>query len=247
MLIADGDRGLVSSLKRDLGGEGHVVDVSLNGENALWHALEFDYDAVILEVMLPGMDGVQVARKIRDRKPSTPILMLVATADLTHHEAALHVVGDGYVIKPFGFAALTAHLDAVTRVVTDQRPRQLRVGDLRMNVATRQAWRAESELNLSPKEFSLLRLFLTHPGQVLSRRQILEHVWARNHDKASNLVDQYVLYLRRKVDRPFVVHQIETVRGAGYRLRERPTSAALPAFPQVREVPPRTDVTCAGH
>jgi two-component system OmpR family response regulator len=228
VFIADGDRAFVSSLKRDLSGAGHIVDVAFSGENALWHALEFEYEAVILNVRLPGMNGVQVARTVREGKPSTPILMLVEATELSHHKSVLLAVGDGYVIKPFEFTALIGHLAVVTRSDAYQRPRLLRVGDLRMNLATRQAWRADIELNLSPREFALLRLFLTCPEQVLSRREILERVWARDHDKAANLVDQYVLYLRRKIDRPFGLRQLETVRGLGYRLRDCPRRSAHP-------------------
>lgn len=225
--MADGDRRMVSSLKRSLSEGGYVVDVALNGEHALWHATEFEYDAVVLESTLASLDGVQVARRLRERKPSTPILMLVARTDLVpgSHDHGSRAVADAYLVKPFQFTALTGQLSALTQVGADKRPPELRVGELRMRSATRQAWRADSELNLSPREFTLLGLFLAHSGQVLTRRQILDHVWGGSYDKAPNLVDQYVLYLRRKVDRPFAVHQIETVRGEGYRLRELPLPA----------------------
>lgn len=224
--MADGDRATVSSLKRGLTDKGYTVDVALNGEHALWDATEFDYDAVLLDEMLPSLDGVQVAIQLRKRKPAMPILML--TADLERGDQQdddrryqSRAYADADVVKPIELDALSALLRAVIGTYAEPRPSELRVGDLRINLLTRQAWRADSELDLTPREYALLRLFLNNPGQVLSRRQILDDVWARSHVQAPNLVDQYVLYLRRKIDRPFGIRQLDTVRGLGYRLRER--------------------------
>ncbi len=243
ILIADGDRRTVSFLRQGLSEAGHTVDVALNGEHALWHGHEFDYDAVVLDLTLPGMDGIQVGLKLRERKPATSILMLVTSDDLSVRKAELRAVTDVLIVKPIELAHLTARLSAVNHLDPDPAPPELHVADLRMSPATRQAWRGDIELNLSPREFNLLELFLTHCGEVLNRRQILETVWARSHDKAPNLVDQYVLYLRRKIDRPFGVHQLETVRGAGYRLREHPTPAASPGYPRPGADPTR-DLRC---
>lgn len=227
LLVADGDRAAVSSLKRALTDEGYTVDVALNGEHALWHATEFDYDAVLLDEVLPILDGAQVATRLRARKPAMVILMLTSgdgDGDVdVDVDPCPETDADGDVVKPIDVKVLVARLRALIGTRTEPGPPQMQVGDLRMDPATRQAWRGDRELNLSPREFTFLRLLLTHPGQVLSRHQILDQVWARTDHKAPNLVDQYVLYLRRKIDRPFGVHQLETVRGIGYRLREQST------------------------
>ena len=222
---------MVSALKRALGGEGHVIDVALGGEHALWHASEFDYDAILLDLGLPGRGGIPVGQQLRDRQPWIPILMLVTHDDLAAHERDLWAITDNFVLKPIALPELTAQLGALTYLRADLRPRDIQVGDLRMRPATRQAWRGATELNLAPREFALLQLFLTQPGKVLNRAQILESIWARNHGGAPNLVDQYVLYLRRKIDRPFGVRQLETIRGIGYRLREFPTPSLSTVYP----------------
>ncbi|HTK61700.1 MAG TPA: response regulator transcription factor [Pseudonocardia sp.] len=247
VLVAGGDRQVVSSLKHALGDDGYVVDVALNGEHALWHAIEFEYDAVILEARLPGLDGIQVGLRLREHKPAIPILVLLPEDDCGAPGREARAIADAYMVEPVDLAVLTAQLSELTRVDADPRFRELRVGDLRMRPATRQAWRGDSELALSPREFALLRLFLTHPGKALTRQAILEHVWARHHNKAPNLVDQYVLYLRRKIDRPFAVHQLETVRGVGYRLREQPTATALTGYPERSKRSKNPDLMAVEH
>lgn len=235
VLVADGDRRVVSSLKHALTEDGYVVDLALYGEHALWHLTEFGYDAVILDAQLSGLDGTSVGLRLRECKPLTPILMLVSSDDPNTAEREALAVADAYATKPIDLPALTAQLSALTRVEPEPLPRQLRVGDLRMNPSTGRAWRGDSELALSPREFALLKLFLSHPGAALTRQDILDQVWARHPNKAPNLVDQYLLYLRRKVDRPFGVHQLETVRGVGYRLRERPKPASVPGYPTMNK------------
>ena len=218
VLIADGDRRIISSLKRGLGDAGYVVDVALNSEHVLWHVTEFDYDAVLLDGTLPGLDAMQIAVRLRDRNPWTPILALVDLGDGSEAGRGMDAIADAHVVKPIAVTAVISQLGEVLRAAAQTRPPDLRVGDLRMKPATRQAWRGEVELSLSPREFTLLQVFLTYPGEVLTRQRILGLVWGSDYDKASNLVDQYVLYLRRKVDHPFAVRQIETVRKVGYRL-----------------------------
>jgi two-component system OmpR family response regulator len=169
--------------------------------------------------MLPGYDGIEVCRELRSRGRWAPVLMLTARDDLAARVRGLDSGADDYLAKPFSFDELFARLRALIRRGAPERPAQLRSGGLRLDPATRQAWRGEAELELSPKEFALLELFLRHPGQVLTRTRILEHVWDYTYDGVSNVVDQYVGYLRRKVDRPFGTAQLETVRGVGYRLR----------------------------
>jgi two-component system OmpR family response regulator len=208
-----------------LGEDGHTVDVALNGDDAWWHATEFKYDAVVLDVMLPGVDGAQLCKRLRQRDRRVPVLMLTSKDTDNGRVRGLDAGADAYLIKPFSFDDFTAQLTAMTQRRAAARTGDLRVGDLRMSPATHHAWRGATELCLSSKEFALLRLFLSHPGRALSRQFIFERIWDCTDQGTSNLVDQYVLYLRRKVDRPFGVRQIETVRGMGYRLREEPVAS----------------------
>jgi two-component system OmpR family response regulator len=222
VLVVEDEPRMAALLKRGLVEEGYVVDIASNGPDGLWHALEFPYDAVLLDVMLPKMSGVEVCRQLREQQRWTPVLMLTARDAVNDRVAGLDAGADDYLVKPFAFDELSARVRALVRRGTVARPTELRVGGLRLDPASRRAWRGEAELDLSVKEFAMLRLFLAHPGQVLTRTQILEHVWDYAYDGTSNVVDQYVLYLRRKIDRPFRLQQLETVRGAGYRLREEP-------------------------
>jgi two-component system OmpR family response regulator len=223
VLVADDQLRIAALLKRSLRDDGHTVDVALNGVDALWHAAEFTYDAVVLGVQLPGLDGGQVCRRLRESDRRIPVLMLTSLDTTSNRVRGLDAGADAYLIKPFSYDQFIAQLMAMIRERAPSRPAELRLGELCMNPETMQAWRGETELKLTSKEFALLRLFLTHPGQALSRDQIFERVWDCAHQGSSNLVDQYMLYLRRKLDRPFGVQQLETVRGLGYRLREVPT------------------------
>jgi two-component system, OmpR family, response regulator len=174
-------------------------------------------------LMLPGMDGVKVCRQLRAAGRWMPVLMLTARDAVEDRVRGLDAGADDYLTKPFSFAELSARVRALIRRGTVERPTELQVGDLRLDPATRRAFRGGRELCLSSKEFSLLELFLRCPDQVLTRTRILEHVWDFAYEGGSNVVDQYVLYLRRKIDRPFGVEQLETIRGAGYRLRAQPS------------------------
>src|SRR6266498_3952267 len=197
VLVVEDEARLALLLKRGLAEEGYAVDV-----------------------MLPSLDGVEVTRRLRAGKRWVPVLLLTARDTIDDRVAGLDAGADDYLPKPFSFAELAARVRALVRRGRIERPTVLEVGGLRLDPARRQAWRGEVELELSPKEFALLELFLAHPGQVLTRTRILEHVWDFAYDPASNVVDQYVGYLRRKVDRPLCRADLETVRGAGYRLRE---------------------------
>jgi len=220
VLVVEDEARLALLLKRGLEEEGYAVDVTGDGAEALWLATEADYDAIVLDVMLPSLDGVAVTRRLRAAKRWMPVLLLTARDTIDDRVAGLDAGADDYLVKPFSFAELAARVRALVRRGRIERPTVLKVGDLRLDPARRRAWRGEVELDLSPKEFALLELFVAHPGQVLTRTRILEHVWDFAYDPASNVVDQYVGYLRRKVDRPFGRADLETVRGAGYRLRE---------------------------
>src|SRR5216117_451229 len=178
------------------------------------------YDAIVLDVMLPGRDGFETCRELRKAGVWAPVLMLTARDSVGDRVAGLDAGADDYLTKPFSFAELLARLRALSRRGGVERPAQLAVGDLVLDPATRQAWRGDAEIHLSPKEFALLEAFMRRPGQVLSRLQLIEHAWDFAYENRSNVVDVYVRYLREKVDRPFGTKSIETVRGVGYRLRE---------------------------
>src|SRR5690242_7382661 len=222
VLVVEDEMRTAGLLRRGLSEEGYSVDVAVDGPDAVWRASEFSYDAVVLDVMLPGCDGIEVGRELRSRGRWAPVLMLAARDDLAARVRGLDSGADDYLAKPFSFDELFARLRALIRRGAPERPAVLQVGDLRLDPATRRVWRGETELSLTSKEFALLELFLRHPGQVLTRTRILEHAWDCAYDGGSNVVDQYVAYLRRKVDRPFGLAQLETVRGAGYRLRAAP-------------------------
>jgi two-component system OmpR family response regulator len=222
VLVVEDEIRMAALLKRSLEEEGYAVDVATTGPDALSLATNFGYEAVLLDLMLPGMSGIQVCRQLRSEGRWVPILVITARDAVAHRMAGLDVGADGYLVKPFSFDELNARVRALIRRGAVERPTELRVSELRLDPASRRAWRGEVELELSPKEFAMLRLFLSNPDVVLSRARILDHVWDYAYDGVSNVVDQYVLYLRRKIDRPFRVAQLETVRGAGYRLREQP-------------------------
>jgi two-component system OmpR family response regulator len=195
------------------------VDVVHNGEDALVHAGATGYDAIILDVMLPGIDGFEVCRRLRKNGIWTPILMLTARDAVEDRITGLDTGADDYLVKPFSFAELLARLRALARRGPVERPAVVEVGPLRLDPATHQVWRGDTEIPLSTKEFALLEVFMRRPGQVVSRFDLLEHAWDYSYENRSNVIDVYVRYLREKLDRPFGVTSIETVRGAGYRLR----------------------------
>jgi len=173
----------------------------------------------VLDVMLPGIDGFELCRRLREAGRWSPVLMLTARDAVEDRVAGLDAGADDYLVKPFSFAELLARLRSLARRPPLERPAVVEVGDIRLDPATRKVWRAGTEIHLSAKEFALLETFMRRPGEVLSRYQLLEHCWDYSYENRSNVVDVYVRYLREKVDRPFARASIETVRGAGYRLR----------------------------
>jgi two-component system OmpR family response regulator len=219
VLVVEDDPGMVRVLRRGLTEEGYAVDSCGDGHESVWRAVEMGYDAVVLDVMLPDADGFAVCRELRERQVTTPVLMLTARHDVADRVRGLDAGADDYLLKPFSFDELLARLRALLRRGPVARPLVLRSGDLAFDPAARRAWRGDVELTLSTKEAALLELLLRHSGETLTRTRILERVWDSAYDGDSNIVDQYVSYLRRKVDRPFGRDDIETVRGAGYRLR----------------------------
>ena len=219
MLIVEDEVKLASLIRRGLRDEGMLADVAVKGEDALWMAGATEYDAIVLDVMLPGLDGFDVCRRLRADGVWSPVLMLTARDAIEDRVAGLDGGADDYLVKPFSFAELVARLRALGRRGPVERPSVLRAGDLELDPASRAVRRGDAEISLSAKEFALLETFIRRPGQVLDRYQLLEHAWDGEYENRSNVVDVYVRYLREKIDRPFGVESIETVRGAGYRLR----------------------------
>jgi two-component system OmpR family response regulator len=214
VLVVEDETKMAALLRRGLVEEGHAADVAGQGEEAVWLAEAHPYDAIVLDVMLPGISGFETCRRLRNAGVWTPVLMLTARDAVDDRVAGLDAGADDYLTKPFSLAELLARLRALVRRGDVERPTELVVGDLRLDPAARRVWRGGTEVQLSPKEFALLETFMRRPGQVLSRLQLLEHAWDFAYDNRSNVVDVYVRYLRQKLGRD----SVETVRGAGYRL-----------------------------
>jgi two-component system OmpR family response regulator len=218
VLIVEDKVKMASLLRRALRGEGMAADVAVRGEDALWMAAATRYDVLVLDVMLPGIDGIETCRRLRSSGVWTPVLMLTARTQLEDRVAGLDGGADDYLAKPFELAELTARLRALVRREPIQRPTLLAVGDLRLDPASRRVWRGEQPVELSPKCFALLEALMRQPGVVLSRFQLLEAAWDGDYENRSNVIDQHVRALRDRIDRPFRAGSIETIRGIGYRL-----------------------------
>ena len=219
-LVVEDEPKLAALIQRGLSEDGHVADVAGSGEDAVWMAIATPYDAIVLDVMLPGMDGFATCRELRRREIWTPVLLLTARDAVEDRVRGLDTGADDYLVKPFSFAELVARLRALARRAPVERPAILEVGDLRLDPAARRAWRGETELALSPTEFALLEFFMRRPGVTLSRDDLVRGAWDMAFEHRSNIVDVYVRYLRAKIDRPFNRKALETIRGVGYRLRE---------------------------
>jgi two-component system OmpR family response regulator len=219
VLIVEDEVKLASLLRRGLREDGLAADVAVKGEDALWMAGATDYDAIVLDVMLPGQDGFEVCRRLRADGVAAPVLMLTARDAVEDRVRGLDTGADDYLTKPFSFDELAARLRALVRRAPFERAAVLQVGDLHLDPSAKRVWRGETDIALSAKELQLLDTFMRRPGQVLDRYQLLEHAWDQAYENRSNVVDVYVRYLREKIDRPFGVESIETVRGTGYRMR----------------------------
>jgi len=220
VLVVEDEERMAALLRRGLEEEGFAVDVATNGREGEWFARENDYDAVVLDLVLPDVDGFAVLEGMRGGGRWAPVLLLTALDAVEDRVRGLDLGADDYLTKPFAFVELLARLRAVMRRGVRERPAILRVGDLTLDPARREVRRAETIIALTAKEFALLEYFMRHPGQVHSRTDLIAHVWDFAFDSDSNVVEVYVGYLRQKIDRPFREQSIETVRGAGYRLRE---------------------------
>ena len=219
VLVVEDTLKMAGLIRRGLVEEGHAADVAPNGEEALWMAEAHPYDAIVLDVMLPGLSGFETCRCLRNAGVWSPVLMLTSRDAVEDRVAGLDAGADDYLTKPFSFAELLARLRALCRRGAVERPTELEVKGLRLDPASRKAWRGRQVIELSPKEFALLETFMRRPGQVLTRLQLIEHAWDFAYENRSNVVDVYVRYLREKIDRPFGTDTLETVRGVGYRLR----------------------------
>ena len=222
VLVVEDETKLRELLRRGLGEEGYTADVADRGEEALWMAQAVSYDAIVLDVMLPGADGFEVCRRLRGNGVWAPVLMLTARDEIDDRVNGLDAGADDYLTKPFAFEELLARLRALARRAPVERPSVIEVGDLRLDPAAHRAWRGKQELDLTAKEFALLELFMRRPGMTLSRTQLLDGAWDIAFESRSNVVDVYVRYLRDKIDRPFGRSTIQTVRGVGYRLSAEP-------------------------
>ncbi len=218
LLVIEDDVSLASALERGLAYEGFAVDVANDGDSGFDLACSGDYDAIICDLMLPGMNGFRVCSALREREIWTPVLVLTAKDGDYDHAEALDSGADDYLTKPFAFLVLLAHLRALLRRSGRTRPPVMHVGDLWIDPVSHRAGRGDTEVRLTTREFSLLEYFLHHPGEALSKENLLDHVWGRGFDGDQNIVEVYVGYLRKKLDVPFGCSTIETVRGIGYRL-----------------------------
>ena len=218
VLIVEDEPGIVRMLERGLAAHGHQPISADNGEDgARLAAFDDSVDLVVLDIMLPGLSGHEVLKRIRTRRPELPVLMLTARDDLQNKVGALDAGADDYLTKPFAFEELLARIRALTRRTDQPRASLIEAGDLRVDLLSHRAWRGDKQIELSSREFALLEYFMRHPGQALSRQQILSAIWDYAFDPGSNVVDVYVRYLRRKIDRSGESSLIETVRGVGYR------------------------------
>ena len=220
ILVVEDEARLAGLLERSLEEEGHAVDVAGSGEEAIDWVFGAAYDAIVLDVMLPGMDGLAVCRRLRAGRVQTPILLLTARDAIEDRVAGLDAGADDYLVKPFAFAELTARLRALARRPAETQDTLLRAGDLTLDPASRRVHRGGREISLSNKEFRILEVLLRHPGQVVTRDMIGERVWDYDFPNVTNVIDVHVRALRRKLDDPYPGSLIQTVRGAGYRLRQ---------------------------
>jgi two-component system OmpR family response regulator len=219
VLLVEDEVRMAGAIRRALRSEGILADVAGTGADAMAMARASEYDVLVLDVMLPDIDGFETCRRLRADRVWVPIIMLTARDAIEDRVRGLDQGADDYLTKPFSLAELLARLRALARRGPVERPAVLEVGDLRLDPATFQVWRGDVEISLSAREFAVLETFMRRAGQVLSHMQLLDAAWDLGYEQRSNVVEVYVRYLREKIDRPFGIKSLETVRGVGYRLR----------------------------
>jgi len=219
ILIVDDDRRLCNIIKRGLTEEAYVVDVAYDGEDGEYLATINPYDLIILDIMMPKKDGIEVCRELRSNRVNTPILMLTAKDAVEDRITGLDAGADDYLVKPFAFNELLARIRALLRREGQAKTPEIRVGDLHLNTRTREVWRGDRSIELTTKEYVILEYFMRHPNIVVTRTMLEEHAWDYDFDSMSNLIDVYIRRLRRKIDESETTSLIQTVRGAGYRLK----------------------------
>ena len=219
VLVVEDEKRVASAVKRGLEAEGFAVDVALTGTDGLWLAQENEYDVIVLDIMLPGVNGYRICATLREAGNWTPVLMLTAKDGEYDEAEALDTGADDYLTKPFSYVVLVARLHALLRRAGRSEAVTYEAGDLRLDPALHRVWRGDAEIALTAREFAVLEYLLSRPGEVVPKRDILDHVWDFDFDGDPNIVEVYVGRLRRRVDEPFECHAIETIRGAGYRLR----------------------------
>ncbi len=217
-LVVEDEKKLAMSLKRGLEADGFAVDIALDGTDGKWMATENDYDAIVLDIMLPGINGFKLCGELRDAGNWTPILMLTAKDGELDETEALDTGADDFLRKPFSHLVLVARVRALLRRGKPERPVELRAGGLRVDPNERRAYRNQDEIELTAREFAVLEYLVSNAGNVVSKAEILEHVWDYEFDGDPNIVEVYVRHLRKKIDIPYDEESIQTVRGAGYRL-----------------------------
>jgi len=218
VLVVEDEKDLAMGLKRGLEAEGFAVDVAINGTDGLWLGRENTYDAIVLDIMLPEINGFKICSTLREENIWTPILMLTAKDGELDEAEALDSGADDYLVKPFSYVVLLARIRALLRREVRERPAVLEAGDLKLDPASRRCWRSDTEVTLTPREFSLLEFLLRRKGEALAKSEILAHVWDFDFEGDPNIVEVYIRHLREKLDRPFKRDALQTVRGSGYRL-----------------------------
>jgi two-component system, OmpR family, response regulator len=218
ILVVEDDPAMADLLRRALSREAYAVDVADTGEDGLWAASENAYDAVLLDVMIPPPDGITLVRQLRESGNGVPVLMLSARDEVGDRVAGLKAGADDYLPKPFAIQELFARVRSLTRREAGDPHKRLRAGDLVMDEDRHEVWRGDASIELTPREFELLRALMLHVGEVVGRAQLVQRAWDAAYSDRSNTLDVYIGYLRNKIDRPFDLHTLETVRGSGFRL-----------------------------
>jgi two-component system OmpR family response regulator len=234
ILVVEDEVKLASLIRRGLREEGLLADVAIKGEDALWMTATTEYDVIVLDWMLPGIDGIETARQLRAHGVNVPVILLTARDAVADRISGLNSGADDYLVKPFAFGELIARIHALARRGKAQHGPQLVVDDLRLDPISHRVWRGDTEIELSAREFLLLATLMRHAGAAMGRQQLLDHAWDGDQQAQSNVVDVYIGYLRDKVDRPFGRANLETVRGVGYRLSPSARADAL-SHPAIRE------------